>query len=851
VGEAFSQPNPNSTFQGPIMQHFNKSIAAICLAAASTFAQAQQATYEFDISAQPASQVLDALAKQTGLQPFFAEDAVKGKPSPGVKGKYNLREALDKALAGTGLTYQFTGEKAVAIKAAEKAIARTLNKIDEIQLQEVVVTATKSELSVSDSPAAVTVITKKAISDRNVSRITDALGVTPSLFMGGAMDGQMNGGTGVSSITLRGMDTSRIGVLVDGQSLMDSYTNKIDFRTIFTDDVERVEIVPGPFSSLYGSNGMGGVINIITKQPTEKETTLRVKRGFGDAAGNDVSLYYRNKFENGLGIVAGLGYQDREGYVNEFVVRSPVAGAAGTPVSGALTTTTINGQPAYIVGDKGKVPWTQMNALFKLTYDLSPRTKVYGGVAYNTYKTGYSPYNTYLRDAAGNSVSSGTLGINGQRVTLADRQFATNVPMEQGDLRYYGGFEGVVNHDYKVKLELSRNIKRNWYNAAGTGSFAGGNGTHDTTPNEAVNGLAQLSFPLGTAHYLVTGVNVNRERLVNKESWTLANWRDTASKTSIVDGSSGESTTVAVFAQDEIALSDELTVYVGGRFDRWETSGSNFRVGTGAYNNTYPKRSDSAFSPKLSAVFRATNELTLRTSVGQSFRAPNPNELYTSVYCAACSGGRYFFNDPSLKPEIATSWEFGGDWRPTDKVRTTASVYQTNIKDMIYSKALSTTTAPATGPDEVKVNAGEARVKGIELTGTLKLTRWLDVFLSYSYMDSAMLKNNADSNTVGKRLINVPKNLMTIGWNANYGPWSGILETRFAGKVFTTALNTDTAEGVPGGRDQYTLTNVKVSYRFDKSLKASLAINNLTDAKIYQNYLMPGRNLTAEIGMTF
>ena len=216
------------------MQHFNKSIAAICLAAASTFAQAQQATYEFDISAQPASQVLDALAKQTGLQPFFAEDAVKGKPSPGVKGKYNLREALDKALAGTGLTYQFTGEKAVAIKAAEKAIARTLNKIDEIQLQEVVVTATKSELSVSDSPAAVTVITKKAISDRNVSRITDALGVTPSLFMGGAMDGQMNGGTGVSSITLRGMDTSRIGVLVDGQSLMDSYTNKIDFRTIFT-----------------------------------------------------------------------------------------------------------------------------------------------------------------------------------------------------------------------------------------------------------------------------------------------------------------------------------------------------------------------------------------------------------------------------------------------------------------------------------------------------------------------------------------------------------------------------------------------------------------------------------------
>jgi iron complex outermembrane receptor protein len=92
---------------------------------------------------------------------------------------------------------------------------------------------------------------------------------------------------------------------------------------------------------------------------------------------------------------------------------------------------------------------------------------------------------------------------------------------------------------------------------------------------------------------------------------------------------------------------------------------------------------------------------------------------------------------------------------------------------------------------------------------------------------------------------------MTIGWNLNYGPWSGVLETRYAGKVFTTARNTDTTEGVPGSRSHYTLTNVKASYQFDKSFKASLAINNLTNANIYQDYLMPGRNLTAEVAMSF
>lgn len=99
------------------MQYLNKPVAAICLAVASAFVQAQDATYDFNIPAQSSSQVLNAIAKQTGLQQFFTEDSVKGIQSSGVKGKFGLREALDKALQGMGLTYQITGEKAVAIKA--------------------------------------------------------------------------------------------------------------------------------------------------------------------------------------------------------------------------------------------------------------------------------------------------------------------------------------------------------------------------------------------------------------------------------------------------------------------------------------------------------------------------------------------------------------------------------------------------------------------------------------------------------------------------------------------------------------------------------------------------------------
>ncbi len=93
------------------MYLFNKPVAAVCLAVASACAQAQQATYDFDIPAQPLGEVLDALARKTGLQPFFAENTAKGAQSPCVKGRFSPREALDKALAGTGLTYQFTGRQ--------------------------------------------------------------------------------------------------------------------------------------------------------------------------------------------------------------------------------------------------------------------------------------------------------------------------------------------------------------------------------------------------------------------------------------------------------------------------------------------------------------------------------------------------------------------------------------------------------------------------------------------------------------------------------------------------------------------------------------------------------------------
>lgn len=217
---------------------------------------------------------------------------------------------------------------------------------EEIELGEVVVTATRTSATLSDAPAAVTVVNAKDIEAKNASRLGDVLDQVPSLYLRGGALGQSQGTIGTSGMSLRGIDQTRTLILLDGQPIQDAGSGKVNWRVPFIEDIARVEVVPGAFSALYGSNAIGGVINIITKQPDKREFTTKIKKGWSAAGGEDASIYFRDKMENGLGFAGGLGYQNRDSYVNDFVVkatgcpRPPVPCAPVTPVTGAQAITT-------------------------------------------------------------------------------------------------------------------------------------------------------------------------------------------------------------------------------------------------------------------------------------------------------------------------------------------------------------------------------------------------------------------------------------------------------------------------------------------------------------------------------
>ncbi len=715
---------------------------------------------------------------------------------------------------------------------------------ESVELGEVVVTATRTSASLSDAPAAVTVVNARSIETKNASRLGDVLDQVPSLYLRGGALGQSQGTIGTSGMSLRGIDQTKTLILLDGQPIQDASSGKVNWRVPFVEDIARVEVVPGAFSALYGSNAIGGVVNIITKQPDKREFTAKIKKGWRDASGEDASVYFRDRMDNGLGFVGGLGYQNRDSYVNEFIVvtqctPSPTC-PAGTPVSGMQATTTREGVPAYLVGDMGTTPWNSTNATAKLFYDLNARDKIYAGINHQETDQEYTQFNTYIRNAATSApVSGGTLNINGQRFNLNFNTFSF-LPLHESTTRYFVGYDGAIGNDYLLKADLGKiERKYNFTLANPTATWNSGTGMLSDTPNDGLDGTVQLSFPVGGKHFVVTGLALHKDS-VNQQIYALSNWRTPGSKTAVNSGYNGDSTTVSVFAQDEISATGTLKIYLGGRWDDWETKGDNFSNVAPIGSTLYPARSVSAFSPKVSAVYKPSEAAMLRASFGRSFRAPTNQDMYTS----STSRGRTTTGDPNLQPERGTTWEVGGEFRFTEDAKATATYYDTRLSDLIYLMQASTT-------NSLRINAAKAKVQGIELGVAIKLAKWLELDANYAYIDSKMLENATDPLSVGKRLTDSPRNIAGIGLTAQQGAYSGMLNARYVSHIFWNAQNTDVVEGVPGSYDAHTMVNAKLGYAFSKMVKGSVAVNNLLDKKAYSYFLLPGRNVTAEMDFSF
>lgn len=181
------------------------------------------------------------------------------------------------------------------------------------RMDTVVVSTTRTEIAVFDAAQDVSVITREDIAASPFDRVEDILRSIPGIYNFRHFGMQTNGI--VSPLIMRGVGKNRVLLLVDGVPQNDNFNNGIawiGWGHIPKDTIERIEIVRGPTSALYGSEGLGGVIHIITKKPGDRRTTgVQGQAGSGSTYGG--SAFHSQKF-NDLGVLFSGGYEETDGF---------------------------------------------------------------------------------------------------------------------------------------------------------------------------------------------------------------------------------------------------------------------------------------------------------------------------------------------------------------------------------------------------------------------------------------------------------------------------------------------------------------------------------------------------------
>ena len=748
------------------------------------------------------------------------------------------------------------GASLITSVASVAAVAEPLeNAVDPQAIERVVVTATRDLIALSEAPASVTIITSQQIEQRRSARIGDVLGEVPGLYVRNNAKSAQFPSSGQASIAIRGVPrTTRTLVMIDGQPINNAISGGIDLSSILLDNVRRIEVVRGPYSALYGGNAMGGVIHVLTKVPVAREFQGKIEAGFGDVSSTAASMVYRDRFDNGLGISLALGYRNSGGWRDsDYVVKTTAAGIGAIPATGAVATTTTVNRAAAWLGVKGERPWDQRNAELKIIHDGGDGGTLTAGVAFAGYRVGYRPPESFLANAAGQPVFSGNVatGLAGNgKVTLAESDFFTLTPSMERDWRGTLRWEKNLASGTRLVANLGHMDHNFRFTQPGSGAgYERGAGEWADQPNQRTDADFHARWMASDQLWMTVGTAFNQQRL-DRRTVPATQWRDYATHYGENFRGSGTSNIAAIFAQVEYVPVAAVTVHAGGRLDRFTTSGQVSQTTAPAFVTRYDKRSEQQFNPKLAAVYRANEALTLRASVGVGFRPPTLLDLYSRTVSPTTVAGVFSINEasPDLKAERIRAFEIGMDAQLPGGATFTTSVFSQTLTDLIYRSRRSATLTQST-------NAGRAKVDGLELSFRQPLfDKSLTLFANATHLTRYdVTENVAIPLSVGKRLTDVPGSMFNAGVEFARGAWSGSAVVNRIGHIFGSGddLNINTVEGVYGSYDARTVVNARLAYRVDSRVTIALSVDNALNRQYFDFYKQPGTTALAEVVVRF
>jgi iron complex outermembrane recepter protein len=721
----------------------------------------------------------------------------------------------------------------------------------DLRLKETVeVTGTRGTIDSEKTPVASTVVTRREIEQRNVRTVDQAVnaveGVAAYRTRGVADNGA---GIGMRGFSGRSSGQSRVLVLLDGQPINDPYLGSVDWATVPIEEVDRVEVVRGPFSSLYGGNAMGGVVNVLTRPVDRRSFETFAQHGtYGTGS---YSGRYADRWFGRLGLTVGYAHLRTAGYSAQVVTRpaSVSTPGGGVQVTGAERVATATGGVAYAVGARGENWYRQHAVRARGEYTVNAQTIATFQFIRQSKTTGWGDYSSSLRAEGGGVVDSGNLvfqeGDVWRRITLSPGQFL-------------GARQGGASNTYQ--LQLMRGTSRGqWRVQAGVAdtprawtsipnpaaaTLHGGPGSYTDQSFRGVFANVQWSTTPGRRHAIAVGVDTRRDGATVVESPILDYLTDRPLP-SRNTYSNGRTLSQGLYAQDQLSISDRLSVTLGGRYDYWKTFDGETQSAPEQPARPIDGRDAGALTGKVSAIYAAVTGTAIRASVGTAFRNPSVFEMYRDLL----DSGILLLGNPQLEPERLLAWETGARQQLGSGVTIDATVYRNRITSLIY-RATDLVADPG-GQTRRMLNAGEGTTTGLELGVTARPASWLTARPTYTFTDALITRNPRIPATVGKQIPFVPRHSAAVTVSAALRSWSATVTGRYQSDVFATETNTDVVNGVPGSYEDFFEADLAVAVTPTPRVSLQLTAENLFDRRYFMFYRNPGRVVSAGIRLRY
>jgi len=703
----------------------------------------------------------------------------------------------------------------------------------DVVVDPVTVLGSRSEKLASEVPATISVITSETLEDRLAADIEDVVKYEPGLSVRSAPTrfGAASGTTGRegnAGFNIRGLEGNRVLIQIDGVRVPDGFTfgaqsvGRGDYLDL--DLIKSVEILRGPASALYGSDGVAGAVSFTTKDPVDflrggKTYGGRV-RGFYGSADDSVGA---------TGVAAGqqgrfsgmVAYTYRYGHETETQGSNESLNTDRTVANPQdILTRSVLGKLVFDASDTNRIRLTAEH------YDRDIKTTVYSGIAKPPLAT------------------TGVIGlaaaddIERNRVMLDQRFSLDGGPIDQVQWAAYWQDSKTVEYTAEDRFTAADRTRLNTFN------------------NRVYGVSAQLESAFGLAgveHKLIYGFDASRTRQTGVRDGTVPPAGEAFPTRAFPNTNF---TLAGAFAQDDIVLMDgALTVSPALRLDHYKLSPkADALLGTFAPS----AQDDTRLSPKLGLVFKPVEQARLFFNYSQGFKAPSPSQV-NNAFANPIQNYRSIPN-PDLKAETSEAFEGGARWvTPIWSAEVVA--FSGEYKNFIEQVQVSGAFTP-TNPGVFQfVNLSKVKIHGIEGRARLRLDNGMGAFLSASYA-----KGNSHSPTKAPLdSIDPVKVSFGVSYRDPEGRFGGELaavhtERKDAGRVAVACAPTcfrptastvldltafwRVADGLTARGGVFNVTDEKYAYWADVRGLSSTAVSR--DA-----YTQPGRNVSLSLTYDF